>query len=89
MKFKGFHIVAPGLVKVITFGFARAISLWPFVFYKYKPRPLNPLRDHETVHIYQQSESLVVGVILYLILSLTLGTWIPTLLVLPLFYLFH
>ena len=87
-RFKGFHILAPRLVKVITFNFAIAITLFPFVFYK---RSINNIRikRHESIHILQQMELGLVGLIIYLIVGFAAGVWIATLPLLFLFYILY
>jgi len=61
-------IVSKWFVTTITFGFARGITLWPFIFLKYKKDTENRfLINHESIHLKQQSELWVIGFyILYL-----------------------
>jgi len=58
--------VRPTFVKVITFGFAAAICLWPFGIYLAKDKYLNnkELINHESIHWKQQIEML--GIFFYL-----------------------
>ena len=58
--------VRPKLLKVITFGWAAAITLWPFGIYLAKDRYLNnkELINHESIHWKQQIEML--GIFFYL-----------------------
>lgn len=45
------------LVTIITFGFAKAITLYPFILLKYKKDENNKvLINHESIHIAQQKE---------------------------------
>lgn len=54
-------LCAPRLVKYITFNFARAITLYPFIFIRYPQDKQDPrLINHEKIHIRQQIELLVV-----------------------------
>jgi hypothetical protein len=85
-KFNGFHIVFPGLFKILAKG-VTAITLWPFVFYKsdalaYRERTV----VHETIHIRQQTEVGIIAIILYVILVALTGVWFGSMLILPLFY---
>ena len=61
-------IVSKWFVTAITFGFARGITLWPFIFLKYKKDTENRfLINHESIHLKQQAELWVIGFyILYL-----------------------
>ena len=39
-----------------------AITLWPFIIYRYKKEDVSPkLVNHETIHIKQQQELFVIG----------------------------
>jgi len=54
-------ILAPWLVKIITFGFARAITLFPFVFLTRGSDKANArLINHERIHIRQQLELFII-----------------------------
>lgn len=45
------------LITIITFGFARGITLYPFVLLKYKTDLTDKrLINHETIHFHQQKE---------------------------------
>jgi len=45
------------LITIITFGFARGITLYPFVLLKYKKdKDDKRLINHETIHFHQQKE---------------------------------
>lgn len=61
-KFK----VRPKFVKYFTFGFARAITLWPFgIYLKYEKDLDNQwLKNHEETHWKQQKEML--GIFFYI-----------------------
>ena len=61
--------VKPGLVKAITFGFAAAITLWPFGIYLRDVKYLSNRRmlNHESIHWEQQKE---LGGILFYVLYL-------------------
>jgi hypothetical protein len=53
-------ILSPLFVKLITFGFARAITLFPFVFLKYPEDEADQrLINHERIHLRQQLELFV------------------------------
>jgi len=70
-KFKGIHVVSRLIVNVTTFGSAIAITLFPFVFYLNKNVRANDItRNHESIHIRQQMECAVVGLVVSTILSL-------------------
>lgn len=62
-------LCAPRLVKCVTFNFARAITLYPFIFIRYPQDKHNRrLINHENIHIRQQIELLVLPFyVLYLV----------------------
>ncbi len=54
-------VCLPWLVRLITGGFARAITLYPFVLLRYNGDRNDPvLLNHERIHLRQQLELLVV-----------------------------
>ncbi|MEM9830729.1 MAG: hypothetical protein AAF944_08820 [Bacteroidota bacterium] len=54
-------ILTPRFVKLITFGFARAITLFPFVFITRADDRANArLINHERIHLRQQLELFVI-----------------------------
>lgn len=54
-------ILAPRLVNFITFGFARAITLFPYVFLKFDSDRRNmTLLNHERIHLRQQLELFII-----------------------------
>jgi NADH:ubiquinone oxidoreductase subunit 5 (subunit L)/multisubunit Na+/H+ antiporter MnhA subunit len=59
-------LVKPGFVKTITFGFAAAITLWPFGIFLLKDKYLNNaiLINHEAIH-WKQSQELL-GIFFYI-----------------------
>lgn len=52
-------IIKTGLVRIITFGFANGISLYPFVLIRKEVEPTERLINHEKIHLRQQLEMLV------------------------------
>jgi hypothetical protein len=49
-------------VKIITFGFARAITIYPFVLLRHKEDlKNNMLLNHERIHLTQQKEMYIIG----------------------------
>lgn len=49
------------MVKVLTLGFANAIALYPFVFFRNKELlKVKSLLNHERIHLRQQIEMLIV-----------------------------
>jgi len=61
-------IYSKTIIKILTFGFARAITIFPFIFLKYDFDKGNPvIINHEKIHIKQQLE---LGVIFFFILYL-------------------
>lgn len=85
--FKGFHVVSKVVMLLVTWNWASAITLFPFVFYKNQYGRMNLVtRNHETIHIHQFMECLFVAIILYVILGLVISVWTWTLLALLLFY---
>lgn len=54
-------LLAPRLVRVITFNFARAITLYPFIFLSAaRDKTDRPLINHERIHLRQQLELWVI-----------------------------
>lgn len=51
------------LVSIITFGFAKGITLWPFILFKGEPTWIDI--NHEKIHIEQQKELLIIGFYLW------------------------
>ena len=62
-------VPAAFLVRIITGGFARAITLYPFVFVRRRSDMHDPvLVNHEKIHLRQQAELLVLPFyVLYLL----------------------
>lgn len=62
-------IIAPVFVKVITFNFASAITLWPFgIFLRFKEDADNhAVISHESIHWAQQKELPVLFYVWYLL----------------------
>ena len=88
-RFNGFHVVCPIVIYIFTFGWARCMTIFPFVFYKNKYNKMNERsRQHETIHIRQQMETGLVGFGLFLLLQLTIRFWFA-LPVLLLFYIIY
>lgn len=49
-------------IQIVTFNFARAITLWPFIVLKEDCLRDDPyLMNHEKIHLQQQKELLVIG----------------------------
>lgn len=54
--------VMPRLLKVLTFGFASAITLWPFIIvHSQLLKDHKVLINHERIHLRQQIELLWIG----------------------------
>ena len=54
-------VLAPWLVRIITLGFARAITLFPFVFINLaEDKKDERLMNHEWIHLRQQIELFVI-----------------------------
>ena len=89
-NFNGFHVTAKRLVKIITFNFAYAITLFPFVFYRTEYGKSNLMvRTEESIHIHQQMECGLVGLFFYFCLGLIYRSWLVGLPALFLFYLLY
>jgi len=87
IRFKGFHVVAPLLVMILSLNKRYAITVFPFVFYNNKYSRQHMLTyNHEVIHIHQQMECGLVGIILYLGVSWILGSWIWTLPILFIYF---
>lgn len=71
-KFKGVHLP----IKWIPQGWA--ITIFPFCFYSTDKWLLELTHTHETIHIRQQLECSIVGLGLYLLLSLIFHEWLWT-----------
>lgn len=67
-------VCAPRLVKHITFNFARAITLYPFILLRYPQDKLDPrLINHEKIHFRQQIELLVVPFYILYVMEYSIG----------------
>lgn len=67
-------IWAPRFVKFITFNFARAITLYPFIFVRHRHDQADPvLMNHEKIHIRQQAELLVIPFYVWYLLEYISG----------------
>ncbi|MDF9799836.1 hypothetical protein OKW21_005099 [Catalinimonas alkaloidigena] len=67
-------IHAPQLLQVITGNFARAITLYPFVFVRHERDRNDPiLLNHERIHLRQQRELLVFPFYLCYLLEYGIG----------------
>jgi len=91
LHFKGFHVVSYWFIHVFTFNSAEAITLFPFVIYRNKfIKAHEGTRIHEAIHIMQQIECGLVGLLisgLILILSGSLLLSLPALLLFYILYL--
>ena len=91
LHFKGIHVIWPWFIHVFTFSNIIAITIFPFVIYKHRYIRSSPdVRIHESIHIMQQLECLLVGMLIYLIAGLLSGNWIfplPALLLFGILYL--
>lgn len=64
----------PRLVKYITFNFARAITLYPFILLRYRQDEKDQrLINHEKIHLRQQLELLVLLFYLWYLLEYLVG----------------
>lgn len=52
------------LVRILSFGFARGITIFPFIFVNDNEQGNEVLLNHERIHIRQQVELLFVGFVL-------------------------
>ncbi|WPP48874.1 hypothetical protein [Catalinimonas niigatensis] len=67
-------IHAPRFVRVITGNFARAITLYPFVFVREKKDKRDKvLVNHENIHLRQQQELLLIPFYLWYLLEYFVG----------------
>ncbi|MGD1892861.1 MAG: hypothetical protein ACFB15_20030 [Cyclobacteriaceae bacterium] len=67
-------VFAPWLVKTITFGFARAITLFPFIFMKHLSDKTNQrLINHEEIHLRQQLELFIIFFYLLYLVEYLIG----------------
>jgi len=62
-------IIKTRLVKIITFGFANGITLYPFVLFRKETKLSSRLLNHEKIHLRQQLEMLVLFFYLWYILE--------------------
>ena len=86
LHFKGIHVVWPWFIRAFTFSNVIAITIFPLVIYKHRYIRSSPdVRIHESIHIMQQLECLLAGMLIYLVTGLLSGNWIFTLPVLLLF----
>jgi len=62
-------IIKTRLVKIITFGFANGITLYPFVLFRKETKLSSRLLNHEKIHLKQQVEMLVIFFYLWYLLE--------------------
>lgn len=63
-KFKGLHVVSRFFTNLFSMCSAIAVTIFPFVFYLNKNVKANSItRNHESIHIRQQMECTVVGLL--------------------------
>ena len=56
-------------VRIITFNFAAAITLWPFILIRPGIKPDQRLLNHEKIHLRQQEELLVIVFYLWYVIE--------------------
>lgn len=89
-RFTGIPVTVRWLVVAISFNFAAAITLFPFILYKNKYIRMNHrINNHETIHIQQQMEVGLVAIIVYLFVGFITGFWFWLLPVLFLYYILY
>lgn len=87
LHFKGIHVVSRLMLLILTFGTARAITIFPFVFYKDNMAKSSALiRGEESIHIMQQLECGLVGLFIFILVWIFCGF---KFLVLPVLFLFY
>ena len=59
--YNGWIIYNPLIVKLLSFGFASGITLWPFILINSPASNNAVLLNHERIHIRQQLETLIIG----------------------------
>lgn len=60
-------IIQSNIVKIISFGFAQAITIFPFIIMKNKDKEI--ILNHEKIHYKQQKELLIIGFFLLYLLE--------------------
>lgn len=89
-KFEGFHVVSKVIIFIFTLGWARAIVIFPFIFYNNKYIWSNTIiRQRGSIRIHQQMECGMVGIVLYLSIGLIWNSWIYALPAIFLFYIIY
>jgi hypothetical protein len=74
MKYPAIIIVSKPLLKILTFGFAKAIAIFPFIILRYRHQKRNVITmNHESIHIMQQLEFIVPSVFISLVLFIVFG----------------
>lgn len=90
LHFKGIHIVSSLMLMILTFSTARAITIFPFVFYKDNiARSSALISGEESIHIMQQLECGLVGLFIFLSVWILYGFKFFILPVLFLFYILY
>lgn len=59
--FNGLIIYNTLVVKLLSFGFASGITVWPLIFIQEKYKTSEVILNHERIHIRQQLETLLLG----------------------------
>jgi hypothetical protein len=90
LHFKGIHIVSYWFILIFTLNSAEAITLFPFVIYRNKfIKAHEGTRNHETIHIMQQIECGLVGLVISGFIYFMSGSWLVSLPALLLFYILY
>ncbi len=66
-RFKGIPVVSKRLTSMLSLGSSNVITIFPFVFYKNEYIKMNKtISNHEAIHIQQQIECGVAGLIIFI-----------------------
>lgn len=87
LHFKGIHITSQRLTSIFSGGKGIAVTVFPFVFYSNKYiRMKQSIQTHEIIHIQQQMECGLAGVLLFIAGVISLN---QVLLCLPAVFLYY
>lgn len=85
--FVGISIISRFMVLIFTFNRDYAVSFFPFIFYRNRYGRSNIIvRNHEIIHIRQQMECGLVGIVIYVGIGLPTHIWLWSLPILFLYY---
>ena len=90
LHFNGIHITSEFLTNLFSFGMAKAVTIFPFVFYRTEIVKQSTItRTHEIIHIKQQIEMGLAGILCSCLIWLIVHSYVVFLPALFMFYIWY